>query len=222
MNKFWLTCVSAFGVVVATSASAQIVVGQTAGFPGAVAATVKETTEGAKLYINAVNARGGVNGQQIETVSLDDKFDSKLIAVNAPALITEKSAVALFLTRGALYNQLIIPVLDELKVPLIGPSLGATLLHTPVKKYALNVGSNYQLGAAKGSALLGAIGITNIGLLHVDDTFGADGSSGFTSGFETANLKPVFAGKYDRTKPDFTRLATEVKCTSPQAVFVIG
>lgn len=91
MNKSWLACVGAFGAVIATSASAQIVVGQTAGFTGAVAATVKEATDGAKLYIDSVNARGGVNGQKIELVSLDDKFDPKLAAANARTLIAEKA-----------------------------------------------------------------------------------------------------------------------------------
>ena len=54
---------------------AQILVGQTAGFTGPVGAGVKETTDGARLYIDATNAKGGVNGQKIELVSLDDKFD---------------------------------------------------------------------------------------------------------------------------------------------------
>ena len=53
-------------------ASAQIVIGQTAGFTGTVASSVKEATDGAKLYFDAVNARGGINGQKIELVSLDD------------------------------------------------------------------------------------------------------------------------------------------------------
>jgi ABC-type branched-subunit amino acid transport system substrate-binding protein len=56
----------------------------------------------------------------------------------------------------------------------------------------------------------------------VDDTFGADGFTGLKSGFEATKLTPVFIGKYDRSKPDFTQLAAEVKRTSPQAVFVIG
>ena len=46
-------------------ASSQIVIGQTAGITGIVAAGVKETTEGAKLWIDNVNAKGGVNGQKI-------------------------------------------------------------------------------------------------------------------------------------------------------------
>ena len=222
MNKFWLACIGGLGVIIATGASAQIVVGQTAGFTGEVAATVKEATDGAKLYINAVNASGGINGQQIELVSLDDKFDPILAAANARTLIAEKGAVALFLTRGTPHNQLIIPVLDELKVPLIGPSTGAMLLHTPVKNYVFNVRSTYQREAEKGIALLSAIGITSIGVLHVDDTFGADGFTGLKTGFDATKLTPVFVGKYHRSKPDFTQLVAEVKRTSPQAVFVVG
>ena len=227
MNKFWRTgfwpvLVSVFGIGISGSAFAQIVVGQTAGFTGAVAATVKEATDGAKLYINSVNARGGVNGQQIELISLDDKFDPKIAATNARTLIVEKRAVALFMTRGTPHTELIMPILEEFKVPLVGPSTGAMLLHSPVKKYVFNVRSTYQREAEKGIGLLAAIGITTIGVLHVDDTFGTDGLIGIMAGFENAKLKPAFVGKYERSKPDFTQFAAEVKRTSPQAVFVVG
>ena len=227
MNKFWRigfwpVLVSVFGIGISGSAFAQIVVGQTAGFTGAVAATVKEATDGAKLYINSVNARGGVNGQQIELISLDDKFDPKIAATNARTLIVEKRAVALFMTRGTPHTELIMPILEEFKVPLVGPSTGAMLLHSPVKKYVFNVRSTYQREAEKGIGLLAAIGITTIGVLHVDDTFGTDGLMGIMAGFENAKLKPAFVGKYERSKPDFTQFAAEVKRTSPQAVFVVG
>jgi len=210
------------GGLVAQCASAQIIVGQTAGFTGAVAATVKEATDGAKLYIDSVNAKGGVNGQKIEHVMLDDKFDPKLAAANARTLISEKGAVALFLTRGTPHNEQIIPVLDELKVPLVGPSTGAMLLHDPVRRNVFNVRSTYQREAEKAVSLLGSIGITSIGVLHVDDTFGADALVGIKAGFEGAKLKPVFLGKYDRSKPDFAHLSLDVRNTSPQAVMVVG
>ena len=222
MGKFQLACIGAFGICIAGGATAQIIVGQTAGFTGAVAATVKEATDGAKLYIDAINARGGVNGQRIELVSLDDKFDPKLAAANARTLIADKGAVALFLTRGTPHAELIIPILDEFKVPLIAPSTGAMLLHTPVRRYVFNVRSTYQREAAKGVSLLASIGITSIGVLHVDDTFGADGLQGIQAGFEMATLKPAFVGKYDRSKPDFTAFVADVKRTNPQAVFIVG
>ena len=88
MNRavHWLAAV--LGLCISASAAAQIVVGQTAGFSGPVAAGVKEISDGAKLYLDNVNAQGGVNGQKIEVVAMDDKFDPKLAAENAKALIT--------------------------------------------------------------------------------------------------------------------------------------
>ena len=91
------------------TAQAQIVIGQTAGFTGAVAAGVKETTDGARLWIDTVNARGGVNGQKIQLVSLDDKFDPKNAAENARKLIEEQNVSAMFLTRGTPHTEAIIP-----------------------------------------------------------------------------------------------------------------
>src|SRR3954468_13564668 len=98
------TCVSAMGTL-----HAQLLIGQTAGFSGPVAAGVKETTDGARLWINAVNAHGGINGQKIELVSMDDKFEPKLAADNARKLVQERNVLALFLTRGTPHNEAIVP-----------------------------------------------------------------------------------------------------------------
>ncbi|MEO6016547.1 MAG: ABC transporter substrate-binding protein, partial [Polaromonas sp.] len=131
------------------ASQAQILVGQTAGFTGPVAAGVKETTDGAKLYLDAVNAKGGVSGQKIELISLDDKFDPKLAAENARKLVEEKNVVALFLTRGTPHTEAVLPVIDKYGVPLIGPSSGAMVLHQPVKKHVFNVRATYQHEAEK-------------------------------------------------------------------------
>jgi len=114
MMKAWSAV--AAGAVLAlgmASAHAQLVIGQTAGFSGQVAAGVQETSDGAKLYIDMVNAKGGVNGQKIELLSMDDKFDPKTAAENARQLIEEKNVLALFLTRGTPHTEAIIPLLDK-------------------------------------------------------------------------------------------------------------
>ena len=61
----WRVCVLALCLTTcqAGRAVAQIIVGQTAGFTGAVAASVKEATDGAKLYIDSINAKGGEIGR---------------------------------------------------------------------------------------------------------------------------------------------------------------
>jgi len=201
---------------------AQILIGQTAGFTGPVAAGVNETTEGARLYINAVNAKGGVNGQKIELISMDDKFDPKLAAENARTLIEDKNVLALFLTRGTPHTQAILPLLDKYDVPLVAPSTGAMVLHQPVRKHVFNVRATYQHEAKKAIAHLASMGITRIGVVLADDSFGADGLAGAQKGLEAANLKPVVLEKFNRAKPDFSAIAPKVAQTQAQAVLMIA
>ncbi|MDZ4073972.1 MAG: ABC transporter substrate-binding protein [Hylemonella sp.] len=206
----------------ATASQAQILIGQTAGFTGAVAAGVKETTDGAKLYIDAINAKGGVAGQKIELISLDDKFDPKLAAENARKLIEEQNVVALFLNRGTPHSEAIIPLLDKHGIPLIAPSTGAMSLHQPVKKHVFNVRATYQREAEKAVTHLATIGINKIALVHVDDSFGLDGLAGAQKGMATAKLTPVILEKFDRSKPDFSKIGPAVTQSGAQAVLLIA
>jgi branched-chain amino acid transport system substrate-binding protein len=147
----------------AAAASAQIYVGQTSGFSGPVAAGVKENTEGAKLYLEHVNRQGGVHGQSVMLVSVDDRFDPKLAAQNARQLITERHVVALFMNRGTPHTEAIRPLLEEFKVPLVAPSTGAMILHKPVHPWIFNVRATYQREAEKAVTHLASTGVTRIG-----------------------------------------------------------
>ncbi|MGH6626255.1 MAG: ABC transporter substrate-binding protein [Burkholderiaceae bacterium] len=205
-----------------TVAQAQLLVGQTAGFTGPVGAGVKETTEGARLYLDAVNDKGGVHGQKIELISLDDKFDPKLAAENARKLIEGQNVVALFLNRGTPHTEAIVPLLDQHGVPLVGPSTGAMVLHQPPKKHVFNVRATYQREAEKAISHLNSTGITRIAVVHVDDSFGADGLAGAQKGLTSARLAPVALGKFDRAKPDFSQIAPKVAQANAQAVMLIA
>jgi len=208
--------------VMGTAAHAQILIGQTAGFTGAVAAGVKETTDGAKLYIDSINAKGGINGQKIELISLDDKFDPKLADENARILIEDKNVVAIFLNRGTPHTQAIIPWLDKHGVPLIAPSTGAMVLHQPVQKHVFNVRATYQREAEKAIAHLVTISMTKIAIIYVDDSFGQDGLVGAQKGLTAAGLTPVILEKVDRAKPDYTKVVPEIAKSGAQAIMIIA
>ncbi|MDN3543632.1 MAG: ABC transporter substrate-binding protein [Roseateles asaccharophilus] len=200
---------------------AQIKIGQTAGFTGPVAAGVKEITEGARLYLDAVNAQGGVAGQKIELVSLDDKFDPKLSAPNAKQLI-DQGVLALFLTRGTPQSQAILPLLAEHKLALVAPSTGAMLLHKPVNPYVFNVRATYQREAERAVLHLAGMGVKRIGLVQVDDSFGEDGAAGALRGLEASKLKPVAHLKYPRANPGLAPLMKQMAQADAQALIFIG
>lgn len=217
-----LRLLATVGLGCALPALAQIVVGQTAGFTGIAAAGVKEITDGARLYLDAVNARGGVGGQQIELRSLDDKFEPGLAATNAQRLVADPKLVALFLSRGTPHTEAILPVLEASRTPLIGPSTGAMVFHQPVNPWVFNVRATYQREAEKAVTHLASIGVARIAMLQVDDSFGADSAIGAMRGFDQARLKPVVHLKFDRAKPEFGPLAAAVVEAAAQAVMFIG
>ncbi|WP_298925944.1 ABC transporter substrate-binding protein [uncultured Ramlibacter sp.] len=203
-------------------AQAQILVGQTAGFTGTAAAGVKETADGARLWIDAVNAKGGVNGQKIELLSLDDGFEPKRAAENARKLIEDNQVVALFLNRGTPHTEAILPLLERHGVALIAPSTGAMVLHQPVNKWVFNVRATYQREAEKAVDHLSAVGITRIAVVHTDDSFGTDGLEGAKKGFARNKVEPLLVIKADRSKPDYGAIVPQLVKTEAQAVLWIA
>jgi ABC-type branched-subunit amino acid transport system substrate-binding protein len=202
--------------------SAQIKIGQTAGFTGTVASTVKEVTDGARLYLDWTNARGGVNGQTIELVSLDDGFDAKRTVENARKLIADPNIVALFLSRGTSHSEALMPVLSEGKIVLIAPSTGAMSLHRPVHPWIFNVRAPYQREAERAIRHLSLIGMERIAVIQADDSFGADVATGANKGFVAVDKKPVLLEKFDRAKPNFDQIAPKVVKAEAQGVLFIG
>ena len=117
---------------------AQILIGQTAGFTGQVAAGVKEITDGAQLYIQAVNAKGGVNGQNWNS------FPGRQVRPQSrrrecPQADRRKQCVGDVPDPGTPHTQAMIPLLEKYGVVLVAPSTGAMVLHEPVSKYIFNV-----------------------------------------------------------------------------------
>ncbi|MCK9688384.1 ABC transporter substrate-binding protein [Scleromatobacter humisilvae] len=222
MNRFWPKGLAAIALIASTLSHADVLIGQTADFSGPVASGVKETAAGAKLWIDHVNAGGGINGEPITLVSMDDKFEPANAAANARTLIVDKKVLALFLTRGTPHNQAILPLLSEFGVPLIAPSTGAMALHKPVNPWVFNVRASYQHEANRAIRHLSLVGLAHIGIVQVNDSFGSDAVKGALDAFAQVNGAPLFTESYDREKPDFTRIQHAVTTLNPQAILFLG
>jgi branched-chain amino acid transport system substrate-binding protein len=217
---------------ISSTSYAQIFIGQTAGVTGTVAATVKESLDGAKLYFDFINARGGVvdnvnrlggiKGEMIELITLDDKFDVKQTVANAEFLITNKNVVALFLTRGTPNNEALFPVLEKYNVPLVGPATGAAVMHKPVNRFVFNVRSSYQREAERSVIYLDTVGFSRIAVVHPDDSFGRDALEGAENGFRLKKIKPVIVLAVDRIKPNYAQVIDALKRSNAQAVLWVG
>ena len=214
--------IAAVLALLTAGARADILIGQTVGVTGAVASSVKEAMTGAHLYIDHVNAKGGIKGEKLELLTLDDGFDVKRAAENARILVEDRNVIALFMNRGTPHTEAIIPLLEKHDVPLVAPSTGAMLLHTPIKRQIFNVRSSYQREAEKAVEHLSTLGMKRIALVHVDDSFGRDGLEGAMKGLAKAKLQPVVVVAADRARPDFTKIVPALVQAEPQAVIWIA
>lgn len=199
-----------------------ILIGQTVGLTGQIAGPVKEMNAGAAAYFNHINKNGGVHGRKIEMHIVDDKFDPAIAASNAEALIKKDHVFALFQCRGTPHTQAILPILASSKVPLIAPSTGAAVFHSPVNRYIFNVRAKYQDEVKKAVEQFSTIGLKDIAIVHVDDTFGGDGFAGFTTAMDNFKLKPSLVSKYDRAKPDVPKVIEDVVKSPAKALIVVG
>ncbi len=222
VKYFWKICLCLAFLFPLSSAWAQIKIGQTVGLTGPVSGTVKEAVAGAKLYIDSINAKGGVLGERIDLMTLDDQFDVKLAAENARILIEEKKVIALFLNRGTPHTQAIMPLLAKYGIPLVAPSTGATLLHKPVNRHIFNVRTSYQREVEKLIDHLHTVKTERIALVHVDDTFGEDALAGAEAAFAKNKITPVAVLKADRNKPDFATIVPALIKANPQTILWVA
>lgn len=212
------TCVS---LTFPAVASADILIGHPAGVTGAVAAGVQENLIGARAVFDAVNAQGGVHGQRIVLRTLDDGFKPEKTAELARQLIDE-GALALFMTRGTPNTEAVLPLLKAAKVPLVGPSTGASHLHQPVNRFVFNVRSSYQAETTRVVEHIRLMGLERLAIVQVDDSFGRDAVQGALAALQRIGKAPVLHETYNRDKPDFSALVPLIVKADPQAVLFIG
>lgn len=197
-------------------------IGQSAGVTGPVAGSVKEQISGAQVYLNTVNAAGGINGRKIELVTYDDGFDAKRTPDNVRKLIQDDKVFALFMVRGTPQNESILPLISAEKVPLVAPLTGAITLHRPVNRYVFNVRAKYQDEVARAINHLATSGMTRIAIFYANDGFGQDVYEGFTTALQARGVQPAGAASYARPMGDISQGVATLNKASPQAVLVIG
>ena len=98
---FKRTLIGALALVAAAlpaAAQEAYLVGVSAALTGPAAGTTAPPIEALRLYIDLINARGGVNGKKIQLIVQDDQGEPSKAAANAKKLITQDGVQLLVLS----------------------------------------------------------------------------------------------------------------------------
>jgi branched-chain amino acid transport system substrate-binding protein len=204
------------------AAYAQLVLGHISSYTGAFSARVKENAEGAEAYLKRLNAAGGVNGQKIELKRLDDNNDPAKAADLTKSFVAEKNAIAVFMPGGTPNTDALAKVTDAADFPVIAPSTGAMIFHTPVRKSVFNLRAPYQLEAEKMVGFVKELGFTKLAVLYDNSSFGKDVIPGALRGFEITKNKPMVVASFDRNAPNFDEVLKAMKGIDVEMILFIG
>ncbi|OGB33707.1 MAG: ABC transporter permease [Burkholderiales bacterium RIFCSPLOWO2_12_FULL_61_40] len=198
-----------------------IVLGQSAPLSGPSEYLGSQYNQGARLYFEAVNAKGGVNGRPIELKRLDDALDPERCVANTRQFINE-GVFALFGYVGTPTSMAALPLATEAKVPFFAPFTGAQSLREPFNRYAIHVRASYFEETVAIIKQMTAVGIKKIAVFYQNDAFGKAGLDDVVRAMAPLNLKPVAAGSVEPHSTDVAQALKSILGASPEAIIQIG
>lgn len=167
--RFFFLLLAVFGF--SANASAEIVVGQSAPLSGSNADFGNDIRAGAMAYFRKANEAGGVAGQKIKLLTLDDKNDTKLSGENTKKLVNDDNVVALFGYASSTLSMPAMPLVAEKHVPFFAPFTGADVIRKQ-SEYVYTVRVSYTEEIDKLVGFWGGLGATRVAVLHYDDAVG--------------------------------------------------
>jgi branched-chain amino acid transport system substrate-binding protein len=202
-------------------ASADIVLGHSGDLSGTSAALTKDYVRGMNAYFEDVNRKGGIRGEKIQLVSLDDAFNPDKTAENTKALI-DRNVLALVGYRGTANVQKIVPMVQAAGIAEIGNTSGAKSLRDPFVEgvFHLRASTSDEIEAAVNHAW--TIGITRIAAAYQDDAFGKEGLEALKASMQKRGSAPVALGAVPRGTVDVAKAVEAMAAATPQAVLYIG
>jgi ABC-type branched-subunit amino acid transport system substrate-binding protein len=180
----------AFALIALPAVAADVVVGQSAPLSGGNAELGNDIRNGALAYFKKVNDAGGVGGNKIKLVTLDDKNDIKLAGENTQKLVNDENVVALFGYASSTLSIPAMPVVAEKKVPFFAPFTGADTIRKQ-NEYVYTVRATYADEIEKIINFWGNLGNTKVTVLHYDDPVGKQNFETVATVLQKFGRKPV-------------------------------
>jgi branched-chain amino acid transport system substrate-binding protein len=165
-----------------------------------------------RLYVDRINAAGGIAGKKIELVIYDDGGDANKARTFATRLIEDDEIVAMVGGTSTGSTMAMIPVFEEAQVPFISLA-GAIEVVDPVRKFVFKTPHTDKMACEKIFEDLKKRNLTKIGLISGTDGFGASMRAQCVKVAPTYGMQIVSDETYGPRDSDMTAQLTKIKNT---------
>ena len=189
--------------------------------PASVYSTIGKTIA---AYFKMVNEMGGIQGRQIDFISLDDGYSPPRTVEQVRKLVEQEQVALLFQTLGTPTNSAIHRYVNAKKVPHLFVATGASKWGQP-DKYPWTMGfqPTYDVeGEIYAQYVLGTVEDPKIAILFQNDDYGKDYRDGFLRGLgDKADELVVSMLPYEVTDPTVDSQILKMKESGANVFFNI-
>jgi branched-chain amino acid transport system substrate-binding protein len=191
-------------------AAQDIKVGSVLSITGPAAFLGEPEDKTLKMYVDEINAKGGVNGKKIQLVIYDDGGDANKARTFATRLVEEDKVAAMVGGSTTGTTMAMLPVFEDAQIPFISLA-GGTVIVEPVKKFVFKTPHSDVLACEKIFDDMKKRGWTKAGLIGGTDGYGKSMMASCQKVASKHGVEIVGEETYNPTDKDVTPQLTNLK-----------
>ncbi len=199
-----------------------VVMGGSWALSGGYAVAAASILKGRKLYVEELNARGGLLGHRVELEILDDESDRRTAIQHYETLITEGAVDLVLGPYSSTITDAVANVMERYRRPFIGSGTAPVIFQRGrrfVFRLPMAVSQDYQKGAFR---LAKDLGLRRVAIISESSVFPRQVTEGALEWAATLGLEVVLLENYRKEQSDFTALLRKVESSGAEAVFSNG
>jgi branched-chain amino acid transport system substrate-binding protein len=217
----------AIPLLISFSASAQdtIKIGLITALSGQSARAGEAITRGLQVAIDELNAKGGALGKKFELVRRDDEATPAKGVIAARELLFKEKVTVLFGGLDTPVSIAIVPIVNEAKMPFMGPWAAGT----PITKNGAKDNYVFRVSAVDeivDKAMLQysqkTFNAKNCGMILVNNPWGESNEKGLTAALNAKGMKPAGIEKFEGNDVDVVPQLTRLKNAGADCLFLVG
>ena len=174
-----------------------------------------------ELYVDQINAAGGVLGRKLELFSYDDAGDANKANAFTRRRILQDQVDAIIGASTTGSTMAMIPQMEAAQIPNISLAGGSVIVE-PVKRWVFKIPHSDRMAAQKVLDDMKKRGVNSFALLSDTGGFGKSGRAETTKLAATMGMTIAEDEQFGDKDTDMTPQLTKIKSSRAQAILVFG
>jgi branched-chain amino acid transport system substrate-binding protein len=220
-----LAALTLFAAAFAAQAQDTIKIGLVTALSGQSARAGEAITRGLTIAIDEINASGGILGKKVELLRRDDEATPAKGVIAARELVHKEKVAVLFGGLDTPVSMAIVPIMNEAKVPYMGPWAAGTA----ITQNGANPNYVFRVSAVDeivDKAILQyaqkTFNVKKPGLILVNNPWGESNEKGLRAAMSAKGVTPAGIEKFEGNDVDVVPQLTRLKNAGADGLFLVG